>query len=239
MEMNESYSLVIADMDKQIDSVEFENIDAVFLLQNEKQLHIKEANSNVLNFLTYSIARRPKNLLIHVQRIIFCYQYRNEEYLYAALADFFVVLQEAGFVIKQKLLAGASTRLSPLSKQRLESYLHKPQLIVANSYTVLATGMESELNLVNMPAVAKAALDHDPLKIARDFIEYSQLDDAQETLEKAILIAPDYNELHEDLLELYKLTNNIDGFNKMYSTLSDVDHPMHVQWDELNSYFTQ
>ena len=58
-------------------------------------------------------------------------------------------------------------------------------------------------------------------------------------LESAILASPDYTELHEDLLELYKSTKNIDAFNEMKFALSEINHPMQAQWDALSSYFNQ
>ena len=58
-------------------------------------------------------------------------------------------------------------------------------------------------------------------------------------LESSILTTPDYIELHEDLLELYKSTNNIDAFHEMKFALSEINHPMQAQWDALNSYFMQ
>ena len=237
--MNESYLLVAGGEESKRDFAEFEYSEPVFVLQNNRHLHIKEVNSYMLNFLVASILRNPKDLLIHLQRITLCYKQKNEDQLYAALVDFFVVLQGAGLSIKQRMITGSRNHLSPLLWHRLQIYLSDYQLIQGNIYSVLTSGLESNIELVVSQTDNRVAQDHDPLQLARDYIEYSQLDEAREMLETAILASPDYIELHEDLLELYKSTNNIDAFHEMKFSLSEINHPMQAQWDALNSYFMQ
>ena len=237
--MNENYSLVIGNETSKLDFGEFELCEPVFMLQDNKHLRIKEVNHNILDYLIQSVSKNPKDLLVHLQRINLCYEQNNEDHLYAALADFFVVLQSAGLSIKQRVLAGSKNHLSPLLLQRLQVYITDYQLIPSTPYTVLTSGLESDTELVLSLPDNHQTLEHDPIQIARDYIEYSQLDEAREMLESAILVSPDYAELHTDLLELYKSTNNIDAFHKMKLALSEIKHPMHAQWDALNSYFTQ
>ena len=237
--MSESYPLVTGSEESRHDLAEFEFIEPVFLLPSKKLLHKEGANPLMLRFLTALILRKPRNLFVHLQRISLCYEQKNEEQLYAALVDFFVVLQDAGFLIKQRMLGGVRHELSSGLLQRLQTYLTDYRLIQGNIYTVLTSGIESNIELVFSPADDKQSLDHDPLQIARDYIEYSQLDEARETLESAILASPDYMELHEDLLELYKVTKNVDAFNEMKFALSEINHPMQTNWDALNSYFNQ
>ncbi|NOR81756.1 MAG: hypothetical protein GQ529_13140 [Methyloprofundus sp.] len=237
--MNESYPLVTGGEVSKHVFAEFEYSEPVFLLQNNKHLHIKEVNSYMLNFLTASILRTPKDLLIHLQRITLCYEQKDEDQLYAAIVDFFVVLQGAGLSIRQRVVDGSRNHLSPLLRQRLKNYLSNYHLIQGNIYSVLTSGLESNVELVVSQTEDKGELDHDPLKIARDFIEYSQLGEAKKMLETSILASPDYIELHEDLLELYKSTNDIDAFHEMKVALIEINHPMQTQWDALNSYFTQ
>ena len=237
--MSESYPLVIGGEDNKQNFAEFEYIEPVFLLPSNKLLSKAEANSLMLHFLMYSILRKPKNLFVHLQRISLCYEQKNEAQLYAALVDFFVVLQGAGFSIRQRMLGGVRNQLSPELLQRLQSYLSDYRLIQGNIYTILTSGIESNNELVVLATDNMLPSDYDSLQIARDFIEYSQLDEARETLEAAIFADPDYMELHEDLLELYKVTKNIDAFNDMKFALSEINHPMQTSWDALNSYFNQ
>ena len=238
--MSESYPLRTSGVVSHTDFTEFEFSEPVFSMHNNNFLHMKEVNPSMLNFLVASVLRKPRDLFIHLQRIALCYELKNEEKLYAALVDFFVVLQNIGLSIKKRMLAGSRSELSPLLMQRLQIYLTDYQLIEGNVYSVLTSGIESNIELVVQPVANNdGGSEQDPLQIARDFIEYSQLDEAREILESSILTTPDYIELHEDLLELYKLTKNINAFNEMKFALSEINHPMQAQWDELNSYFNQ
>ncbi len=236
---DQSYPLVLGEELNKQDFTEFEFSEPEFLLQNSKLLHLKEVNYYVLNFLVSSILRKPTNLLIHLQRITLCHKQKNEEKLYAAVVDFFIVLQGSGMSLKQRMLAGCRNQLSPILFQRLQIYLTDYQLIQGNIYTVLTLGIESNIELVVEQLDNKSTLDCDPLQIAQDFIEYEQQDDAREVLETAIMTDPDNTELHLELLQLYISTDNSDAFHKMQSVLSDINHSMQPQWDELNAYFTQ
>ena len=78
---------------------------------------------------------------------------------------------------------------------------------------------------------------HDPLAIARDYVEYSQLDAAIETLEAGVLGDPERQELQLDLLELYKVTKNIQAFTKMHFLLTEKELDLSAGWQELTDYF--
>ncbi len=223
--MNENYSLVIGgEPTNTHDFSEFEESEPVFILQDNRLLHIEDVNPYMLKYLIASILRKPRDLIIHLQRISLCYQQQNEEQLYAALVDFFVVLQSAGLSIKQRILAGARKQLSPMLLQRLQIYVTDHHSIQGNLYSVLTSGIESDMALVLSETAKNKTSNYDALQLARDYIEYSQLEEAREMLESAILTNPDYAELHVDLLELYKSTKNIDAFNEMKQALSQINH---------------
>lgn len=236
-----SYPLVIGDNGRnQCDFDEFGRIEPIFLLKkNNRQLRLENVNASVLNFLVISIIRKPKSLIIHLQRIILCYEQESSDRLYAALVDFFVVLKGKGLSIKQRVLAASRKSLSPVLRQRLQIYLTDHHLIQGNDYTVLTSGIESHLDMVILAPKEEVSMELDSLQIARDYIEYSQLEEAREVLESAIVKTPKYTELHVDLLELYKLTNNSDAFYEMNFVLSEIDHPMQAEWDTLNSFFSE
>jgi hypothetical protein len=81
--------------------------------------------------------------------------------------------------------------------------------------------------------------NHDPLDIARDFIAYSQLDAAMDTLERAILVDVERQALQDDLLELYKATYSFERFEKMYDALSVQTRTIPAGWDELKGFFNE
>jgi len=238
--MPESYSLVISDTVRTLSFSDYGFNEPVFLLENNTQLHFHGANDEILKDLVYTIIKQPRNLLTHLQRITLCYEKNNETQLSAALMDLFVVLEEAGDAIKQRMLVGARNHLSTPLFEQLQAYLNASQLIQGNVYTVLTRGLESRNDLVLVQQNdAVNSIKHDPLQIAREYIEYSQLEEAVKVLESAILEMPQRSEIHTDLIELYQSTNDRDGFNKMQLALAKINHPMQAQWDVLNAYFNQ
>ncbi|MDO9238737.1 MAG: hypothetical protein Q7U30_01885, partial [Methylicorpusculum sp.] len=79
----------------------------------------------------------------------------------------------------------------------------------------------------------------DPLLLARDCIEYSQLDEAQKLLETAIVEYPGRLELHQELTALYRSTRNLDRFNEMNSKLIASDITLPECWQQLEVYFKE
>ena len=77
----------------------------------------------------------------------------------------------------------------------------------------------------------------DPLALARDHIEYSQFQEARAILEKAILSNPSRNELHLDLLELYKSLQDVNSFLSTYQALAQQGNPFPEMWNDLYDFF--
>ena len=57
--------------------------------------------------------------------------------------------------------------------------------------------------------------ESDPLQLAQDFIEYSQLEQARVVLEKAVKANSNSKEIHEELLSLYQSTEDFANFQKI------------------------
>jgi Tfp pilus assembly protein FimV len=77
----------------------------------------------------------------------------------------------------------------------------------------------------------------DPLTIALDHIEYSQLDEAQDVLEQAILAQPEREDLRRELIGLYKSTRDMNRFYQMLAKLTRLGVGMTEDWNQLNNYF--
>ena len=72
-------------------------------------------DNDFLEKRVFRIARNPKCLITHVQRIYYCFHMQLDEQLYAALVDFLVILNKQGKEISWRMVTGAKSRLS--SKQ--------------------------------------------------------------------------------------------------------------------------
>jgi hypothetical protein len=81
--------------------------------------------------------------------------------------------------------------------------------------------------------------DIDPLELARDFIDYSQLAQAQLVLEAAVFKQPDRLELHKELLAIYRSTRDKAGFHEMFNKLTQTDFALPEGWQLLDVYFNE
>jgi hypothetical protein len=208
--------------------------------QNLEQSVFKR--EQILEAIVFQIITEPKALSVHLQRIYFCYRENLAEDLFAALIDLLIILQGKGRDLSQRMVRGAKSKLIAadyaILKQGLSFSEAQISLLNGNKYSVFSTGLIG----TNVLIVKTHALEqpvHDPIDIARDFIAYSQLDAAIETLENAILLDVQRQVLHDDLLELYKVTHNVERFTKMYATLSKQMTAIPAGWDELKGFFNE
>ncbi|MEQ1529187.1 MAG: hypothetical protein ABL925_07715 [Methylococcales bacterium] len=213
-----------------------------FFWQQSQSLGVKPAVTDVdiLNSLTARAVQKPKCLLTHVQRINFCYHARLTEQLYAALIDFLIILNKRGEAISRRMVNGTVSILTAEQSETLHNYLRDvkvdKQLLSGNRYSVFSKGLIGTIELVRYTENKKQR-HVDPLSLARDFIEYSQLAEAQSVLEAAILIQPDRLELHEELLGLYQSTRNVSGFKHMLDDLIVAGVNIPDIWHQLDAYF--
>ncbi|MEQ1638118.1 MAG: hypothetical protein ABL903_15670 [Methylococcales bacterium] len=213
-----------------------------FFWQQNQSFFVKTAlpDVKILNFLASRVSQKPKCLLTHVQRIYFCYQALLSEQLYAALVDFLIILNKRGEAISRQMVSRAVSILSTEQSATLVNYIQDPkadtQLLVGNHYSIFSKGVIGVALLVQYAENIKQG-EVDPLSLAQDFIEYSQLTEAQAVLEAAILKQPDRLELHEELLGLYQSTRNADDFRQMMDNLTGARMAVPDAWQKLSAYF--
>ncbi len=109
--------------------------------------------------------------------------------------------------------------------------------LAGNQYSIFTKGLIGTQDLVQQAASASTKQAYDPLNLARDYIEYSQLAEARDVLEKAIVNEPHRLELHQSLLELYKSTQDVSGLKKMVDIFADLNIAMPDDWNELMTLF--
>lgn len=195
--------------------------------------------------LVHEIQKHPKNLNAHVQRIFCCYRENLTAPLYAALVDFLIVLNKRGKAISWRLIGGALSKLSSsqgaLLKAVLTGEINDISLLEGNGYSVFCRGLSGTVKLIEKLDEQKEYFS-DPLKLAQDAVEYSQLEDAMLILERAIEEQPQSLELHTFLLELYKCTHNRTRFETVsarlqYSGILMNDIRIRNVWDLLKDDF--
>lgn len=207
-----------------------------FWYDGELLLFASDDGADYLNKLTSKICRKYKDLLTHLRRIYFCYQKSMPEHLYAALVDLFIVLNGKGKVIRQRLLEGCRSALDDEQFNSLKNAGATPLKLKGNRYSLFANGVFGTLSLVEFRRQTREK--HDFLALANDFIEYSQLDQAMDTLEIGIVEDPDRTELQDALLDIYKSTGSKERFQKQYQLWSAAGAPLIDRWRVLADFFS-
>lgn len=195
---------------------------------------------NYLEKLVFRIARKPHRLVAHVQRIFYCYHANLNEQLFAAIVDFLVILNRRGLAISRRMVIGTKSRLSTVQFKMLAAYLKDQDInlneLSGNKYSIFTKGLLGVNTMVEQLSQQDES-SYDPLELAYDHIEYSQLEEAKRVLEKGILNEPARPDLHHELLALYQLTGDAAGFNQMFIQLNRLGLPITAEWGELNNYF--
>ena len=188
----------------------------------------------------FLITKKPKCLVNHMRRIYYCFQKNLNNQLFAAIVDFLVVLNQHGQAISWRVVLGAKSRLSSEQFQELKCYLKGDgvgvNLLQGNQYSVFSRGLVG-INKMVQPIIGKEEQINDPLIIALDHIEYSQLDEAKKVLEEAILAQPEREDLRQELCNLYKLTGDSNRFHQMLARLTRLGVSVTDDWNQLNNYF--
>lgn len=215
----------------------------IFLLSDSDAFNFtnNKLPNDFLKNLVFLVARKPKRLITHIQRIHHCYQTNLQEQLFAALVDLLVVLNRRGQAISRRMIIGAKSKLSEEQYKILQKFMTEDfdiALLPGNQYSIFTKGLVGARNLVQQ-IEASDAPEHDPLVLAHDYIEYSQLDEAKVVLEKALVNQPQRLELHQCLLELYKSTLDTSGFTTMFNILLGLDVVMPNDWNTLQAFFNE
>lgn len=195
------------------------------------------SHNRSLEYLTGQIARQPRNLYPHIQRIHFCYRNDLADQLYAALLDLFICLrQDKGIELRERMYSGVKSRLSKeqskLLKRALKLGGNSALSLPVNCYSIFGSGVTGARILIKKLRTTLEATD--ALVLALDFIEYSQLDQAKAVLEAAVLEQPDREDLTVELFQLYKSMQDVVGFQETYKQISEIESPLQSYWDDFN-----
>ncbi|MCK5728994.1 MAG: hypothetical protein KAG10_01260 [Methylococcales bacterium] len=224
------------------DKNESNKTDSVFDFENKEIDLFGFTKEQALDSILSSILTDPKHLHTHLQRIYFCYQHDLNKELFAALIDFLIILKGKGLAVGHRMVNGAKPKLDETDYHSLQAALKLSaddiEWADGNLYSLFTQGLIGSPVLIHKET-KKSTLPHDPLVIARDYVAYSQLDMAMKTLEEAIDQDFENATLHNELLELYKLTRSKDQFLTMYNDINKQSKTPPQAWDKLKVFFDE
>lgn len=170
----------------------------------------------VTDWLCHEVARRPRDLRRHVQRIHHQLDHDGPDGIAGALTDLFMVLGDSGLGLRRMLLTRALPRLDDVAVRwfatRLQRGLSPNEAVPAGFRTVLGCGATATTRLLRSapPAAADDAREHAEdidgiLDAVSDHVVEGRFDAAHRLVTDALARWPDDPALRNalDKLELY------------------------------------
>lgn len=215
--------------------------ELAFLVDVERRwnLHLNGPVIGTFDALAQAVAAQPAALEWHLRRIHYCYSLRDGDELFGALLDLFIFLGGRGHALRRRLLAGARDLLRPAEFAALESSLSEGRMPTeterpCSPQSVLSEGLQGSLELVKPLSPTGQGALRDALVEAREFIEFSQLEQARDVLEVALLRQPLREDLQHELLALYRATRDEESFVRMRENLREALGTVPADWDRLD-----
>ncbi len=191
---------------------------------------------HAIEHLSHKVSRTPRDLNIHLYRIIASYYSNQIELLYGALLDLFIVLDKKGFPLRQRLFNKFSGLLLDnhrvFLKQALLLGAADVESIPHSSCSRFNNGVVGSTNVV-IKTGEPSQHQFSVLDEARDLIDSGLIDDARMILEQAITQQPDDEHISRELLEIYRYTKNLDDFATIREQLNGQSLALTEEWDAL------
>lgn len=194
----------------------------------------KPAQSESDKLSVARIFQASAKLLSHVGRINDQIQQKKPEETYGALLDLFIILENDGQELRERMLNKAQLVIKPQQFEFLQQQLEQgitnldivPQSRTSTLIETFLTSNESSPN-------EESGYELDSLQAARDLLEHGQIDSARSVLESAVLNGEQQSEVHEDLLEIYHETNDTDNFSRVWEQLNLNNSTLSQLWESF------
>lgn len=217
-----------------------EYVEPVFLASESAELRFPAAYHRLLlDYFWHRIARDPQDLRSHVRRIFLNYEHGQAADLFAALLDLFIALHNKGASLRGRLLESSRAKLDSEAYRLLRATLPDGMVAAKAPFvpgSFLCQGAEGALQCVYL-TTENTVTTRDPLVEAREYMEYSQVEEARNVLERAVLEQCHRSDLHQELLDIYRSTRDQRNFAKMLRELDNINNPVPEAWQDLANFF--
>lgn len=201
----------------------------------ERRLRLGEDYDALSAFrlLSRSISRYPHDLRAHAQRILLATQPSHVDSLAGALQDLSIALAGKGKPFFTQLLETVKPSLAEADYSRLLSQFDADTPDQCwHKGSVLANGVCEKNKLVSFSGVETSEFEN-ILDEARSYIEYGQIENAQELLEQELLEnGLQSTEVTEELLNLYQYTRNRSQLESMSLLLKERNFELSPEWQQ-------
>lgn len=207
---------------------EGEAVHVLFNILGNRRLSLPDIASPYAGavYLGHRILENPSDFRSHVQRILLLNDRGDEVDLQGALVDLYIALGDKGEGLKRRLLELAAPRLSRTAqaflRQRLAGGLKPWETAVSRMRSsLLSLGFSGVHELVGRRESTRTATYADPVEEARACLEYGQVDEAREVLERALRQDPGNDAIAAELMEIYQYTRDDERLEAMRQFLLD------------------
>ena len=189
-------------------------LEPAFVLDQVAQLAVPDFLDEVTTaeYFAYAVAREPRNLKHHVQRVLWHLHAGDAEATFAALIDLYLALGTAGMPLKQRLLQQAvpilNERQHAVLSEALLTGLHAHDARVAVLGSVLAQPVLGQLDYLQKQQDSSSAQQLSVLEEARLLLEDGHVGAAQQMLEQAWQEQPGDVQVQAELAVIYRATGN-------------------------------
>jgi hypothetical protein len=189
------------------------SIDAVFLLGNVSALNVAAfcEPAAAAEFLDREVAREPRALKRHVQRVLLHVHEGDAGRLQAALIDAFIALGASGRALKRRLLAYAWPLLNSTQRglfcRALAAGLRREDWCTAVRGAMLSRCVPGCLDYVIREDTESSTLS--ALEQARLLLEEGDVEGARSLLESERRASPYDREVRDELRRIYVATRDL------------------------------
>ena len=191
-------------------------------------------------YFSHCIARNPKDLLAHVQRIHFASARGSRLEIYSAMLDLFIALGSHGLPLRRTMLAQVSSQLDPQQlvflSDALKAGISTRDVINDSGISTLISGYSGCDDLVTTQG-PQGEENGDPLQQAMASIECSDLEEARAILEESLYSDRTNMDQQKLLLEIYRKTGDKKHFMALYETFEGDSNPAYADWQALATHF--
>lgn len=200
--------------------------EAAFVIDGERGIRLKPEDQDIRHagYLAHAVARRPGDLVRHVQRIHFHLAKAQASHLYAALVDLYIALGRNGEAIRRRMLDMSREHIPEELAEKLQEAIvdgllacHKLGDVPGS---VLGRPVGGALDMVVQ--VAEQATQLEPLDEARALIDEGRIDEAASFLENALLADPNSSALADELLAIHRSTRNSEGVKAIQQLMEQI-----------------
>lgn len=218
-----------------------------FRLGSERQLRIHQeyAPLSAWRFLSHHVRRYPQDLRAHTQRVLLAQQGSLRNCLAGSLQDVFIALESAGVQLRERLFHLVRDDLEEAEQIFFQQWLEADDGAAFRGRwhegSLLSTGDGAEpLQLLHIQQSQESASYSSVMEEVLACLEYGQIEEAQELLEKEVLIAGNHDAaLEQELLNVYQYTRNKEGVGAMISKMKESGREIPATWLEIQQVSEQ